>query len=160
METADCKDKDFDLETDEEVYWDSLSHTEEENETSPDNESESDEDLFWDSLSQPEENIETDILEMGVDSRKYEPKSELIWDNKYITETVKNIPSLDKNKKKMVKLKRDFLTKFILFSIIIGRCATAKEIGGMTIQNKIQKENLPDRHFVEQSNEQNNKRKN
>ena len=54
----------------------------------------------------------------------------------------------------MVKLKRDILTKFILFSIIIGRCATAKEIGGLTIENKIQKGNLPDKYFVEQSNEQ------
>ena len=54
----------------------------------------------------------------------------------------------------MIKLRRDFLTKFILFSIIIGRCATAKEIGGLTIENKIQKGNLPDKYFVEQSSKE------
>ena len=144
---------DFEVEADEEAYWDSLSHTEEENGTSLDNESESDEDVFWDSLSQPEENIETNTSEIDVDSRKYESKSDLIWNNKYITKTVKNIPSLKKDNKKMIKLRRDFVTKFILFSIIIGRCATAKEIGGLTVQNKIQKGNLPDNYFVEQSNE-------
>ena len=91
---------------------------------------------------------------MSVDSRKYESRSELLRDNQHRTGTDKNMASLDKDNKKMIKLKRDFLTKFILFSIIIGRCATAKQIEGMTIQNKIQKGNLPDKYFVEQSNEQ------
>ena len=61
---------------------------------------------------------------------------------------------MNKDNKKMIKLRRDFLTKFILFSIVIGRCATATEIKGLTIENKIQKGNLPDKFFVEQSNKE------
>ena len=51
----------------------------------------------------------------------------------------------------MFKSRRDFITKFILFSIVIGRWATAKGIEGLTVENKIEKGNLPDEYFVEQS---------
>ena len=44
--------------------------------------------------------------------------------------------------------------KFILFSVIIGQVAIAKEIGGMVVQNKIQKGNLPSQYLIEQSNEE------
>ena len=74
QEAKNCKIIDLEPETEEEFYWDSLSHTEEENETSLDHESESDEDVFWDSMSQPEEDNETDIPETGVDNKKYESK--------------------------------------------------------------------------------------
>ena len=77
-----------------------------------------------------------------------------MWDNQHINETIKTIPKLNKDNKKMIKLKRDIVTKFILFSIVSGRCATAKEIEGLTIENKIQKGNLPDKYFVEQSNKE------
>ena len=50
----------------------------------------------------------------------------------------------------MFKTKMDFLTRF-LFSIVIVRCAAAKGIEGLTIENKIEKGNLPDGYFVEQS---------
>ena len=132
-----------------------MSQIEEENETSLDHESESDEDIFWDSISQPEEDNETDIPETVVDDKKYEFNIEPIWDNTYKTETVKDVPKLNKvSKKIMVRLRKDFITKLILFSVIIGRFATAKEIGGMVIQNKIQKGNLPHQYLVEQSNEE------
>ena len=58
------------------------------------------------------------------------------------------------SKKIVVRLRKDFITKFILFSVIIGRFATAKEIGGMGIQNKIQKGHQPNQYLVEQSNEE------
>ena len=51
----------------------------------------------------------------------------------------------------MFKPRMDFLTKVILFSIVIVRCAAAKEIEGLTIENKIEKGNLPDGYFIEQS---------
>ena len=75
------------------------------------------------------------MFEKGDFGRKCESKSESMWDNQHINETIKTIPKLNKDNKKMIKLKRDFLTKFILFSIVIGRCATAKEIGGLTNEN-------------------------
>ena len=67
---------------------------------------------------------------------------------------MKNVPKLSKENKKIHKLRRDFLTKIILFSIFIGRCATAKEIGGLPVKNNIQKGNLPDKYFIEQSNKE------
>ena len=51
----------------------------------------------------------------------------------------------------MFKPRMDFLTKVILFSIVIVQCAAAKGIEGLTIENKIEKGNLPDGYFVEQS---------
>ena len=51
----------------------------------------------------------------------------------------------------MFKPRMDLLTKVILFSIVIVRCAAAKGIEGLTIENKIEKGNLPDGYFVEQS---------
>ena len=51
----------------------------------------------------------------------------------------------------MFKPRMDLLKKVILFSIVIVRCAAAKGIEGLTIENKIEKGNLPDGYFVEQS---------
>ena len=116
--------------------------------------SETDEEIFWNSPTEPEEITETDMPETNKYDKKGKSQSELMWDNRHINKTIKTIPKLNKDNKKMMKLRRDFLTKFILFSIVIGRCATAKEIGGLTIENKIQKGNLPDRYFVEQSNKE------
>ena len=49
--------------------------------------------------------------------------------------------------------KKDIITKFILFSIIIGQATFAKEIGGMMVKNVIQKKNLPSQYRDEKSNE-------
>ena len=121
--------------SEEEIFWDSLSQLKDVNETIMDHESESDEDIFWDSISQPEEDnktikrMNTDIPETVVDDEKCEFNIEPLWDNTYKTETVKEVPKLNKdNKKIVVRLRKDFITKFILFSVIIGRFATAKEI--------------------------------
>ena len=93
----------------------------------------SDEEIFWDSPTGPEEITETDMPVTYKDDKK------------------ETIPKANKANKKMFKLRRDFLTKVILFSIVIGRCATAKGIEGLTIENKIEKGNLPDEYFGEQS---------
>ena len=78
-------------------------------------------------------------------------KSESMRDNQHINES---IPKLYKGNKKMIKLRRDFLTKIILITTVIGRCSTAKDIEGLTVENKIQKGNLQDKYFVEQSNKE------
>ena len=63
-----------------------------------------------------------------------------VWDNIYKTETFEDIPKLNKDsKKREVRSRKEFIAKFILFSVIIGQVAIAKEIGGMVVQNKIQK---------------------
>ena len=68
---------------------------------------------------------------------------------------VKDAPKLSKeSKKREVRLRKEFITKFILFSVILGQVANAKEIGGIVIQNKIQKGNLPSQYLVEQSDEE------
>ena len=100
-ETIDRKAIDLELEIDDEEYWDSLSHIEEENEMIRDDDSETDEDLFWDSPSEPEENTETDMFEKSDFGRKCESKSESMWDNQHINETIKTIPKSNKDSKKM-----------------------------------------------------------
>ena len=78
-----------------------------------------------------------------------------VWDNIYKTETFEDIPKLSKDsKKREVRSRKEFIAKFILFSVIIGQVAIAKEIGGMVVQNKIQKGNLPSQYLIEQSHEE------
>ena len=54
----------------------------------------------------------------------------------------------------MFKLRKDFLTKIILLSVVIGRCATAKSIEGLTVENKIERVNLANGYFIEQSSKE------
>ena len=137
---------DTDEEPDKDIFWDAESCK---LDMHMDCESESEEEIFWDSLSQLEEEIETvkgvnrDISEMFVDDEKCEfnngPFKE-VWDNIYKTETFEDIPKLNKDsKKREVRSRKEFIVKFILFSVIIRQVAIAKEIGGMVVQNKIQK---------------------
>ena len=63
-----------------------------------------------------------------------------------------DFPFKDSKKRKVIS-RKEFITKFILFSIIIGQVAIAKEIGGLMVQIKIQKGNLPSQYLVEQSDE-------
>ena len=58
------------------------------------------------------------------------------------------------NKKREVRSRKEFISKFILFSVIIGQVAIAKEIGGIVVQTKIHKGNLPSHYLIEQSNEE------
>ena len=98
-----------------------------------------DEETFWDCLTEPEEIAETDMSEKDKQEIKVRPESESVWDNQNTNDTIKAVPKLSKENKKVDKLRRDFLTKIILFTIFIGRCATAKEIGGLPVKNNIQK---------------------
>ena len=78
-----------------------------------------------------------------------------VWDNIYKIETSEDVPKLHKdNKKREVKSRKEIIAKFILFSIIIRQVAIAKDIGGMVVQNKIQKGNLPSQYLIEQSDEE------
>ena len=108
----DSKATDHELEIDDE-YWDTLTHVEE-NEMIRDDDSETDEEIFWDSLTEPEEITETVMFEKNDFGRKSESKSESVWDNQHINKTIKTIPKLNKDNKKMIKLRRDFLTSYSL----------------------------------------------
>ena len=130
---------------------DTLTHVEED-EVLRENDSATDEETFWDCPTELEEIAETDMPEKDKQEIKVRPKSESVWDNQHINDTIKTVPKLSKENKKVNKLRRDFLTKIILFSIFLGRCATAKEIEGLPVRNNIQKGNLPDKYFIEQSN--------
>ena len=57
-------------------------------------------------------------------------------------------------KRKEVRSRKEFIATLILFSVIIGQVAIGKEIGGMVVQNKIEKGNLPNQYLIEQSNEE------
>ena len=78
-----------------------------------------------------------------------------VWDNIYKTETFEDIPKLSKDsKKREVRSRKEFIANLILFSVIIGKVAIGKEIGGMMVQNRIEKENLPKPYLIEQSKEE------
>ena len=115
-------------------------------------ESESEEEIFWDSLSQLDKKIEIvkgvnrDTSEIFMDDKKYKVNNGLlkkVWDNIYRFETFEDVPKLSKNNKiRKVRSRTEFIAKFILFSVIIGQVAIGKEIGGMVVQNKIENTGL------------------
>ena len=54
-----------------------------------------------------------------------------VWDNIYETVKFEDAPRISKDiKRREIRSRKEFKTKFILFSIIIGQVAIAKEIGG------------------------------
>ena len=76
------------------------------------------------------------------------------WDNIHASSTVDSAIRWNMaTQNRRIISKKDIITKFILFSIIIGQATFAKEIGGMMVQNVIQKENLPSQYLVEKSDE-------
>ena len=60
----------------------------------------------------------------------------------------------EKRQEKKVGSGKEFLANLILFSVIIGKVAIGKEIGGMMVQNRIEKGNLPKPYLIEQSKEE------
>ena len=46
---------------------------------------------------------------------------------------------------------KGILANLILFSVILGKVAIGKEIGGMLVRNRIEKGNLPKPYPTEQS---------
>ena len=149
-------------ESEEEIYWESLSQVEEVNETVINHESDPEEEIYWDSSSRiEEENVTTrgvNAPETPMKDETYEFNDEQIRkarENIYESTTFENALRLSKdNQKRKIKSRKELITKFILFSIIIEQVTIAKEIGGMMVQNKIQKGNLPSQYLVEQSDEE------
>ena len=93
----------------------------------------------------------TDNTECEFDNEPFKK----LWDNIYKTETFEDVPKLSKDsKKREVRSRKEFIAKCILIFVIIGQVAIAKEIGGMVVQNKIQKGNLPRQYLIEQSDEE------
>ena len=94
---------------------------------------------------------------MPVKDKTYEFNDEQIrkaWNNIYGSSTFDNALRLSKDSQnRKIKSRKELITKFILFSLIIGQVTIAKEIGGMMVQNKIQKGNLPSQYLVEKSDE-------
>ena len=65
----------------------------------------SDEEIFWDSPTEPEELTEIDMPEKNEHDRKSRSESESMWDSQHINKTIKSIPKLNKDNKKMFKLR-------------------------------------------------------
>ena len=55
--------------------------------------------------------------------KKDEFESESMWNNQHISKIRETVPEANKTNKKMFKPRMDFLTKVILFFIVIVRCA-------------------------------------
>ena len=129
-----------------------------------DQKSETEVDIFWDSSSQLEgehetiESMNRDTPEMCMNNEENEFNNESfkrVWDKIYRNETFKDVPNLSKESKiRKVRSRKEFISKFILFFVIIGQVAIAKEIGGMVTQNEIQKGDLPSQYFDEQIDEE------
>ena len=78
-----------------------------------------------------------------------------VWGNIHKNKAFENVPKLSRDtKRKEVRSRKEFIANLILFSVIIGQVAIGKEIGGMVVQNKIEKGNLPSQYLIEQSNEE------
>ena len=89
---------------DDNEYWETMTHNDEEEV----NQDDSDEEVFWETPEEPEEITKINTTATHRDNK----------------EDVK--PKENRNNKKVFKLRRDFLTKVILFSIVVGRCVAAK----------------------------------
>ena len=106
----------------------------------------SDDETFWECPTKPEIGIETEItVEHKVDANN-ESDSASAWSN-----SGNFIPKAKLGTKITFRLRKDFLTKIVLLSLAIGRCATAKSIEGLSVKNKIERGNLANRYFIEQS---------
>ena len=55
------------------------------------------------------------------------------------------------NTKRTFRLRKDFLTKVIILSLAIGRCVTAKNIDGLTVENEIKQGNSVNKYHIEKS---------
>ena len=81
------------------------------------------------------------ILDFHVKDKEYERNDEQMrraWDNIHASSTIDNTIRVNmSSQNKRTMLKKELITKFILFSIIIGQATFAKEIGGMMVHNSI-----------------------
>ena len=103
----------------------------------------SDVETFWECPKEPQDVIETNTpaeYKIGLNN---ESESTSAWSN--------FIPKTNFTTKRTFRLRKDFLTKIILLSLVIGRCATAKSIEGPSVKDKIERGNLANGYFIEQS---------
>ena len=100
------------------------------------------------------------ILGSPVKDKDYEINDEHMrrtWDKIHASSTIDNARRVNMtSQNRRSESKKDLITKFILFSIIIGQAFT-KEIGGLMVQNNILKGNLPGQYAGVRSNEDMNK---
>ena len=76
-------------------------------------------------------------------------------DKTYGNRTVKDVFDISKDIKiRKVTSRTEFVSKIILFFVLIEQVAIAKEVGNMVTQNGIQKGDLPSQYFDEKSNEE------
>ena len=83
----------------------------------------------WKHPAKPAEDSETKIPVGYSVGQNKEPNPSATW-NDLVQKT--NLTT-----KRTFRLKKDFLTKVILLSLAIGRCVTAKNIEGLSVENKI-----------------------
>ena len=97
------------------------------------------------------------ILDSPVKDEEYEINDEQMrraWDNIHASSTIDNAIRMNmSSQNRRITSKKELITKFILFSIIIGQATFAKEIGGMMVHNSIQKGNLASQYTGEKSSE-------
>ena len=98
---------------------------------------------FEECPTKPEDVIETKIPVEYKIRLNHEPDSTSAWCDFN--------PRTSFTTKKTFRLRKDFFTKIILLSLAIGRCATAKSIEGPSVENKIERGNLANGYFIEQS---------
>ena len=138
-------------------HWDNTLQNEETKGIKPD--SDPKEEIYWDGLQDTKgKGMRTkNAHDTPVKDKEYEADDEQIrraWDNIHASSTVDSAIKLNMaTQNRRIISKKDLITKFILFSIIIGQATFAKEIGGMMVKNVIQRENLPSQYTGEKSNE-------
>ena len=59
----------------------------------------------------------------------------------------KNDEKTGNKSKKGLSLRKDFLTKFIILSLALGRCVSAKSIDGLSVENNIKQEKPTDKYY-------------
>ena len=147
----------YEPEPKKDFHWDKMLQNEETKGINPD--SDPKEEIYWDGLQDTKgKGMRTkNAHDTPVKDKEYEADDEQMrraWDNIHASSTIDSTIRLNMaTQNRRIISKKDLITKFILFSIIIGQATFAKEIGGMMVQNVIQKENLPSQYRSEKSNE-------
>ena len=104
------------------------------------------------------EDMDKKTLEMCRDNEEHKVNFETFKKAKgktYGIETFKEVSYLRKGDKiRKVRSKSELVSKFILFFVLIEQVAIGKEIGKTLTQNSIQKGDIQNKYFNEESNEE------
>ena len=174
----DCKEdenSEYESESEEEIFWDSLSHIEEvetlervgkeATETIiDDSECKIDDKLFKEVWSNIHENKAAESilnLDKNIENSSYIEKDEISTEISEMkakktslggkSPRKLNTTEIKKRQVRKVDSGKGILANLILFSVILGKVAIGKEIGGMMVRNRIEKGNLPKPYPTEQS---------